>query len=45
MLLVAILGASCLRCLDPLHSPSVAVPFIVGLCLALEDISEVYMRS
>lgn len=48
VLLVTILETSCLGCFDPLHSPSMAVPLIVGLCLALaedEDISEVYMKS
>lgn len=46
--LVAILETSCLGCLDPLHPPSMAVPLIVGLCLALaqeQDISELYMKS
>lgn len=48
MLLVAILETSCLGCLDPLHSPSMAVPLIVGLCLALaeeQDMSKVYVKS
>lgn len=47
MLLVSILETSCLGCLDPLYPPSMAVPLIVGFCLALaeeQDIWEIYMK-
>lgn len=48
VLFVAILETSCLGCLDPLHPPSMAVPLIVSLCLALaeeQDMSKVYVKS
>lgn len=46
VVLIAILETSCLGCLYPFHSSSMAVPLIVGLCLTLqkEDTWEIYMK-